>query len=113
MSVRKTSPGFALAVATVWVCHAQAQQPFALEEASIADIHSAIKSGETSCAEVVQGYIDRARAYNGVCTTLVTEDVRVAFWPGIQGLAAQVYLRGRYGSDDLWPRSEQEIGSWG
>jgi hypothetical protein len=41
--------------------------------------------------------------------SLVTEDLRVAFWPGIQGLAAQVHLRGRYGSDDFWPRSDQEL----
>jgi Asp-tRNA(Asn)/Glu-tRNA(Gln) amidotransferase A subunit family amidase len=47
---------------------------FELEEASIAEIHSAIRSGATTCAEVVQGYVDRARAYNGVCTTLVTPD---------------------------------------
>ena len=32
---------------------------FELEEASIAEIHSAIRSGATTCAEVVQGYIDR------------------------------------------------------
>ena len=47
---------------------------FGLEEASIAKIHAAIKSGATTCAEVVQGYIERARAYNGVCTALVTPD---------------------------------------
>jgi Asp-tRNA(Asn)/Glu-tRNA(Gln) amidotransferase A subunit family amidase len=35
---------------------------FELEEASIAKIHAAIKSGATTCAEVVQGYIERARA---------------------------------------------------
>ncbi|HET6617335.1 MAG TPA: hypothetical protein VFH69_05955 [Gemmatimonadota bacterium] len=40
---------------------------------------------------------------------LVTEDVRVAFWPGIEGLAAQIHLRGRYGSDGFWPRSDQEL----
>ena len=47
---------------------------FGPEEASIAKIHAAIKSGATTCAEVVQGYIERARAYNGVCTALVTPD---------------------------------------
>ena len=41
--------------------------------------------------------------------SLVTEDVRLAIWPGIEGLAAQIHLRGRYGSDDFWPRSEQEL----
>jgi len=47
---------------------------FHLEEATIADIHRAITSGETTCKAVVQGYVNRARAYNGVCTKLVTKD---------------------------------------
>lgn len=41
--------------------------------------------------------------------SLVTQNLRVSAWPGIQGLATHVHLRGRYGSDDLWPRSEQEF----
>src|SRR5688572_25489497 len=60
--------------AALVACATQAQSPFTLEEASIADIHSAIRSGSTTCTEVVQGYIARARAYNGVCTALVTEN---------------------------------------
>ena len=51
-----------------------AQQPFVLEEASIESIHNAIKSGQTTCSEVVQGYVARARAYNGTCSALVTAD---------------------------------------
>jgi hypothetical protein len=53
---------------------AQAQNQFRIEEASIADIQRAIKSGQTSCRAVVQAYIDRAKAYNGTCTALVTKD---------------------------------------
>jgi hypothetical protein len=53
---------------------AEARAPFAIEEASIEGIHAAIASGETTCRAVVQAYIDRARAYNGVCTSLVTPD---------------------------------------
>jgi len=53
---------------------ASAQGPFRIEEASIASVQSAIKSGETTCQAVVQAYIDRAKAYNGTCTTLVTAD---------------------------------------
>ena len=45
---------------------------FQVEEATIAGIHSAIKSGQTTCKGVVQAYIERARAYNGVCTALLT-----------------------------------------
>ena len=41
--------------------------------------------------------------------SIVTEDLRFAYWPGIEGLAAQAHVRARYGSDDFWPRSEQEI----
>lgn len=47
---------------------------FAVEEATIADIHRAIQSGQTTCQGVVQAYLDRAKAYNGVCTALVTPD---------------------------------------
>src|SRR5688572_33279235 len=47
---------------------------FQIEEATIADIHNAIKSGQTTCRAVVQAYIDRAKAYNGICTALVTAD---------------------------------------
>src|SRR5688572_31895648 len=47
---------------------------FRIEEASIADIHNAIKTGQTTCRAVVQSYVDRAKAYNGVCTALVTKD---------------------------------------
>ena len=45
---------------------------FHLEEATIEDIHDAIKSGAITCKGVVQAYFDRIKAYNGVCTTLVT-----------------------------------------
>ncbi|WP_028009120.1 amidase family protein [Solimonas flava] len=47
---------------------------FRVEEASIADIQQAIRDGATSCHDVVQAYVDRARAYNGMCTRLVTAD---------------------------------------
>ena len=47
---------------------------FRLEEATIEELHAAIKSGQTTCVAIVQHYIDRARAYNGVASALVTED---------------------------------------
>src|SRR5260370_34738579 len=50
------------------------EPPFSLEEATIDELHEAIKAGRTTCVAVVQHYIDRARAYNGVCSVLVTED---------------------------------------
>src|SRR5262245_40367081 len=48
--------------------------PFVLEEATIDELHQAIRSGETDCRSVVRHYIDRVRAYNGVASMLVTED---------------------------------------
>ncbi|HEX2276796.1 MAG TPA: amidase family protein [Candidatus Tectomicrobia bacterium] len=47
---------------------------FRLEEATIEELHAAITSGQTTCVAVVQHYIDRARAYNGVASALVTQD---------------------------------------
>ena len=53
---------------------AAAQATFRIEEATIADVQTAIKSGQTTCRAVVQAYIERAKAYNGTCTALVTAD---------------------------------------
>src|SRR3954466_7177185 len=47
---------------------------FQLEEATIAQLHEAIRAGKTTLTQVVQRYIDRARAYNGVSSLLLTED---------------------------------------
>jgi Asp-tRNA(Asn)/Glu-tRNA(Gln) amidotransferase A subunit family amidase len=47
---------------------------FQLVEATIEDIHDAIQANQITCRELVQLYINRAKAYNGVCTQLVTED---------------------------------------
>jgi Asp-tRNA(Asn)/Glu-tRNA(Gln) amidotransferase A subunit family amidase len=47
---------------------------FQPEEATIESVQSAIKSGEITCRGVVQAYLERAKAYNGVCTALVTAD---------------------------------------
>src|SRR5215467_14525442 len=47
---------------------------FRLEEATIDDLHAAIRAGEITCVQVVQHYLDRARAYNGVASVLVTDD---------------------------------------
>jgi len=52
----------------------QENAAFQLEEATIAQLHEAIRSGKTTVVEVVQRYIARARAYNGVSSLLVTED---------------------------------------
>ena len=47
---------------------------FQLEEATIAELHAAIKAGQITVVDVVQRYIARVRAYNGVSSMLVTQD---------------------------------------
>ena len=47
---------------------------FHVEEATIEGIHRAIQDGQVSCQGLVQAYVDRARAYNGACTQLITSD---------------------------------------
>src|SRR6185312_10821382 len=47
---------------------------FRLEEATIDDLHQAIQSGRTTLVGVVEGYLARVRAYNGVASALVTAD---------------------------------------
>src|SRR5688572_2987050 len=59
-------------VAALGALEASAQFP--LQEATIDGMHAAIRSGETTCKQVIEGYIARAKAYNGVCTVPVTED---------------------------------------
>ncbi|MDB4977256.1 MAG: amidase, Asp-tRNAAsn/Glu-tRNAGln amidotransferase subunit [Myxococcaceae bacterium] len=49
-------------------------KPFHLQEATISDVHHAIKTGQITCRGIVEAYLERAKAYNGVCTKLVTAD---------------------------------------
>jgi hypothetical protein len=65
---------------------AQSREAFAVEEATIASIQAAIASSQTTCRGVVQAYIDRAKAYNGVCTALLTPG-------GTDVAAAKGYVR--------------------
>ena len=50
------------------------EKPFRLEEATIDELHEAIKAGQVTCVAVVQHYVERSRAYNGVASLLVTDD---------------------------------------
>src|SRR5262245_30829418 len=50
------------------------EPPFRLEEATIEALHTAIRSGQITCVAIVQHYLARARAYNGVASMLVTTD---------------------------------------
>ena len=53
---------------------AEQTTPFRLEEATIDELHRAIRDGRTTCVKVVEQYIARARAYNGPSSLLVTAD---------------------------------------
>lgn len=78
---------------------AAAPDRFHVEEATIADVHAAIQSGAATCRSIVKGYIDRARAYNGVCTKLLTAD-------GARVRPAKGYIRA--GSPLVFPTSTVE-----
>ena len=52
----------------------QNDQPFQLEEATIDELHAAIKAGRITCVGVVQHYLKRVRAFNGPSSMLVTRD---------------------------------------
>lgn len=41
--------------------------------------------------------------------TPFTQNLRFAGWTGIEGLSFSAQMRGRYGSDSLWPRTEQKF----
>src|SRR5262245_60070551 len=72
---RSGCPGEPAERSTIVAATPDAQNaPFRLDEATIDDLHAAIKSGRTTCVPIVQHYIDRVRAYNGVASLLVTED---------------------------------------
>ena len=44
--------------------HARQGSPFRVEEASIADIHAAIKGGRVTCRSLVEQYLRRIEAYD-------------------------------------------------
>ncbi len=71
----------------------QAQAPtfqFHLLEASIDDIHRGIREGQVTCRGIVQGYLSRARAYNGVSNKIVTEDMAPSLLPNYAEYKAAV-----------------------
>jgi Asp-tRNA(Asn)/Glu-tRNA(Gln) amidotransferase A subunit family amidase len=65
-------------------------QPFRfhLLEATISDVHRGIQEGQLTCRALVQAYLNRARAYNGTCNQLVTEDMAPKFLPNYAEYAA-------------------------
>ena len=73
MSMRITVRMLVMA-ASLCALGAQAAGKFTIEEATIDSIHAGIRAGDVTCSQIVEAYVERARAYNGACTALVTKD---------------------------------------
>src|SRR5690349_17537689 len=56
----------AVAIIMLGACsaQAQAQKPFEIVEATIDDIHMAMRAGRLTARQLVQGYLDRINAYD-------------------------------------------------
>src|SRR5579863_572738 len=65
-------------------------QTFHLQEATIDSVHAAIRSGQITCRGLVQLYLNRAKAYNGVGTQLVTEKLAPEVFPNYTEYLAAV-----------------------
>src|SRR5882757_9782803 len=64
--------------------------PFHLMEATIPDVHRAIQEGQITCRGLVQAYLNRAKAYNGTCNALVTEENVSTYLPNYSEYKAAV-----------------------
>src|ERR1700732_772045 len=64
---------FAAILATAPASYSQ-QSRFHLQDATIDDLHRAIRNGQITCRGGVELYINRAKAYNGVSDVLITKD---------------------------------------
>src|SRR3954451_5924254 len=79
MSFARTGFVFAAALSAIAVTgnELRAQEApfqFHLMEATIPDVHRAIREGQITCSGLVEAYIKRANAYNGTCNRLITEE---------------------------------------
>ena len=63
----------ALSAAPLQAGAGAAKGAFQVAEATIHDIHNAIQTNQITCRQLTQLFVNRAKAYNGVCTQLVTE----------------------------------------
>jgi len=51
-------------LAVLAACHAESGRGLSLAEATISEIQASVRSGQVTCREVVEGYIDRINAYD-------------------------------------------------
>ena len=85
---------------------------FHLQDATIDDIHRAIRDGQITCQGLVQLYLNRAKAYNGVADELVTQDgASIPAAPGVvrAGSALQ-YPTATVAISTLLPNFDQYAG---
>jgi Asp-tRNA(Asn)/Glu-tRNA(Gln) amidotransferase A subunit family amidase len=85
---------------------------FHLIEATIADVHRAIRERQITCRDLVQAYLNRARAYNGVAHQLVTRDgAPVPAAPGVVRAGAPlVFPTATVKASTVFPDLDQYIG---
>lgn len=80
-----------LLVGAIAVADGVAQQTrFHLQEATIAGVHRAIQTGQITCQGLVQAYLNRAKAYNGVSNRPVTEEMASDLLPNYSEYKATV-----------------------
>jgi len=80
-----------------------AAQAFRLEEATIDELHQALREGQTTCVQVVEHYLKRVRAFNGVSSMLVTADGAAV--PATPGTA-------RGGAPLVFPEQTVKASAW-
>jgi amidase len=85
---------------------------FQLEEATISQVHAAIKSGQITCQGLVEDYVKRARAYNGYGTRLVTEDMAPGRFPDYEQYKAAVAATADLPYSDPKKTVPMEWGRW-
>ena len=87
-------------------------KPFALEEATIDELHAAIRAGEITVLGLVERYLARVRAYNGTSNLLVTEDgAPVPPAPGaMRGGAPLAFPTETVKADDVLPNLDRYVG---
>jgi len=80
-------------------------KPFVLEEATIDELHAAIRAGAITLVGIVEHYLARVRAYNGTSNLLVTENgAEVPSAPGtVRGGAPLAFPRETVKASDVLP----------
>ena len=113
MSVARTGFLIAIALNAIGASEAHAQTaPFHLLEATIPDVHRAIQAGQITCRGLVEAYLNRARAYNGTCNALVTEENVSRFLPDYAEYKAAVEATLSRPDSDPAKTPPIEFGGW-